>query len=424
MKYMQEILPDASEQSQSNFAFVPKKNSPLLVVYGLGIVLLILLFAKSYSFFMSGKDVESPETDVAVVASPELATDSESTSLATITDSDSPAGAGTTNSALVPVTSKYRAYTHVGKDGILQVVPIDVADAPYAATKYGTVYGGGSLGQGSSGPELAPDMQKFAFAREGVLKLVSVDGATERVIPLANVEYVTGWSPDSSKMIAYVSSKSIENLFAQGGPGSPVKLEVTVDLTQPTGGFYLIDFNKNTLRHMSELDGMLVHSWVDADSLIISDGAGQYENFMYYNLATQKVSTETVKKLNDVFGHQMSFSANGSKWSTVTSVIKNNLDKAQITMGNFPNFGDIARIEVPWARKQGPVMSPSGDKVAIWGSPGDGTVGDVYIYRGTTLDYVAKGRPSRWIDNDRLVFVNEDAVYTYNFATSETKQLK
>ncbi len=407
------------QDDQPHFAFVPKRNWSVVIAYSLGIFILIALFAKSYGFFMNTKNGELPTLEESAIESSQEPSADPSTGLAPLLNETQNG-----NAAVVqPVESSYRAFVATKNDGSVYIVPIDAETEPFLYTKYGEMYNGGSLGHGETGPELSPDLEKFAFVKDGKLVVVSADTKTEQIIPLENVTYITGWSRDGSKLIAYVTSNSIKNIFESGGPGYETPTEAVINPAENPTGFYLIDFAAGTIRHMHELNDMLVYEWVDGDAIIVSNGLGQYELFSYYNLATHTVNTEMVKKLSEVFGQQMSFSSDGKKWSTVTSVEQNSTDMAQITMGNFPNFGDIARIEVPWARKQGPVMSPTGDKVAIWGSRGDASDGEVHIYRGTTIDYIAEGRPRVWLDNDRLLYVNNDVVYTYNFANSETKQL-
>lgn len=325
---------------------------------------------------------------------------------------------------IFPVTSSYKAFVQENKEGLIDVTPLDNSIEPYTVSKYGKIYEGGALGLGNTGLELAPDLQKFAFFEDGKVFIVSTDGKKELKIDLTGIQYINGWSADSNLLLVYVSSNLIKNNLDSGGPGYEPPDKFAVDQNVAPSGFILIDFKNGSMRHMVELDGMLVYSWTGSDGLIISSGMGQYEFFVYYSLAEKMVDRNAVNSLNEVFGQQMSFTEDGKKWATVTSVKKNSTEIAKATIGNFPTMGDIASIEFPWASRQRPRLSPQGNMLALMGYEILNGPQYVYLYDGKDIKQIAEGMPEVWIDESQLLYRTTDSVFIYNLLTKESTKLR
>lgn len=321
-----------------------------------------------------------------------------------------------------PVRSSYQAYVDVGPDNMVTVYPFDQKYEKYSLSEYGEVFSGGSLGLGDTGVVLAPDLEKFAITDSGSVIVHAVDKSTRIKLPIADVQYINGWSLDSSKLLIYVKPNTIKSAFE--GEGMQIAPDtVVIEQIDALDGFVLFDFEVGTVREMSELEGMLVYDWSGTDSLIISQGVGQYEEFLHYSLSEKIADRKKVSALNDVFGSQMSFSRDGKKWSTVTSVDETDINLAQVTIGNFPNFGDIAKLPVPWARRQGPVLSPSGTVVALTGQEVLNGPFYVYLYNGIEIEQITEGRPRFWVDDSQLIFTKESKAFLYNLDTKAIREL-
>ncbi|MBP7700463.1 hypothetical protein KA111_00165 [Candidatus Woesebacteria bacterium] len=325
---------------------------------------------------------------------------------------------------IYPITSSYKGFVQENKEGLIDVTPLDKSSEPYTISKYGKKYDGGALGLGNTGLMLAPDLQKFAFSEDGKVFVVGVDGEKELKIDLKGVQYITGWSSDSNLLLVYVSSNIIKSNLESGGPGYEPPDQFEVDQNLTPSGFVLIDFKNGSMRHMVELDGMLVYSWVGSEGLIISTGMGQNEFFVYYSIAEKMVDRKAVNSLNEVFGQQMSFSEDGKKWSTVTSIKPNSTEMAKATIGNFPKMGDIASIEFPWASRQRPRLSPQGNMLALVGYEILNGPQYVYLYDGKDIKQIVEGIPEIWIDESKLLYTNTDSVFIYNLLTKESTKLR
>lgn len=324
-----------------------------------------------------------------------------------------------------PITSSYKAYVDVSSDKLVTVYPVDKKYERYSLPEYGEVFSGGALGFGDTGVVLAPDLEKFAILSSGKVTIHAVDKSVKIELPIEDVQYITGWSLNSSKLLVYARPNTIKSRFESEGMMAAPDI-ITLNSTNALDGFILIDFVSGTIHEMSELDGMLVHAWSSDDSLIGSIGFGQNEEFVYYSLSEKSADRKKVSIFNEVFGSQMSFSRDGKKWATVTSVAKNDIDSAQVTLGNFPNFGDIGKVVVGWARRQGPVLSPSGEVLALYGY--EVLNGPTYLYlytgdQGDEIKQVTEGRPRFWIDNSQLIFTREGRVFMYNIDTKTTAGL-
>lgn len=343
----------------------------------------------------------------------------ESTQLSQLT-----AEVGKTQEPVYPVSSEYRAFVKVNKDGFLNITPVETEAEPSVITQYGTLYSGGALGQGTSGVVLAPDMQKFALIQNQAVVIESVDGKISQNIPLKGVEYITGWSPDSNKLLTYVFPDNIKNSLSFGGPGYVPENQFVVDSEVNPEGFVLINFATGEVKPLHELAGLLVYSWAGNDALILSSGLGQSEFFMHYSLSEGKVDREKVSALNEVFGQQMDFTSDGKIWATVTGVGKNTEEGAQAAIGNFPNIGDLGKIQYPWARRQHPVLSPQARLLALEGYEILNGPRYVYLFDGQTLESIAEGVPEVWLDETQLVFSKDDQVFVYNTGSKKITQLR
>lgn len=323
-----------------------------------------------------------------------------------------------------PITSSYKAYVDIVPTGLVSVFPLDSTYEKYTLSEYNLTFPGGSLGLGETGFSVAPDLEKFAVLNSDsrTVTVHAVDKSIKIELPIANVLYINSWSLDSSKLLVYVTPNTIQRSFENEGMQAPPDL-VTVNQNPTMDGFILVDFEAGTIREMFELDGMLVYYWSGNDTLVVSKGLGQNEEFIHYSLSEKIADRKKISALNDVFGTQMSFSRDGKKWSTVTSVDKTDINMAQVTIGNFPNFGDIAKLPVPWARRQGPVLSPSGSVVALTGQEVLNGPFYVYLYNGTDIEQITEGRPRFWVDDSQLIFTKESRAFLYNLDTKAIREL-
>ncbi len=422
---MQENLNEKVNLQENAFTtqkFTTQKSPYQAIALFLAILVVIL---SAYSFLsLNNRTVKNLLPEQAVVddsVGNEVSNniDSAATSL-----SDMLADDGQISQKIFPITSSYKAFVQGNKDGYIDVTPIDPSVKPYTVEKYGKIYDGGALGLGNTGLTLAPDLKKFAVINTDSVLIASVDGDNELKIDLKGVQYINGWSTDSNLLLVYVSSNSIKSNLESGGPGYEPPDQFDVDQNLSPGGFVLIDFKNGSMKHMTELDGMLVYAWVGSDGLILSSGMGQNETFVYYSLAEKMVDRKAVNSLNEVFGQQLSFTEDGKKWSTVTSTKKGSTEMAKATIGNFPNMGDIASIEFPWASRQRPTISPQGNLVALMGYEILNGPQYVYIFDGNNIEQITEGLPEMWIDDSQLIYSNYDAVSIYNVLTKKSTNLR
>lgn len=395
--------PELQQPTAEIIANNPKKPGNILVP--LLTVGLLVCAGVAYYFFQIANSLSSMQAlnDDRLIS--DFVKQDDSVSLA---DIDSMAE-NETSHTILPVSSKYQAFVFVTQDSRVKSVPFDQTQQGASFESYGKVQNGGSLGRGDTGLVLAPDFKKFALLQDGKLKIQSVDNEIQDDLSFLNAEYITGWSPDATKLIVYVLPDTILNSIQTRGMQEVPEI---IDAPQEFGpsGFVLIDFMAGTYREMRELDGMLVYSWVGNDGLILSSGIGQSEQFYYYSLSAKTVDRVAVSALNDVFGHQMSVTPDGKIWSTVSSVQKGSTDPAQVTLGSFPTIGNIGSNQFAWATRQKPTISPQGDRVALMGTEElNGTV-RTYIFDGNTITKYGEGIPQGWYDNNQVIVRRGDTL--------------
>lgn len=397
-----------------------KKSSPITYIV-IGILLLLLVVVGVFAYQYKNSFVEKPSS-----SSSNAKSNFEQIGLLEENQAENTTGSSdTTNPVKIyEITSRYKAFAQANKEGFVSITPIDSVTKPFEISKYGTLFSGGALGLGNTGVLLAPDLEKFAFVKDDAITVVSVDGEKELVIPLKDVAYINSWSPDSSSLLVYVIPKTIESVLNPEGPGSVVPVTFSVDQDLNPEGFVLINFKEHRIRQLHELHGLLVYSWAGNDELILSNDAGQNEIFLHYSLANKTVNTQSVAELGNVFGTQLSFSNDSKKWATVTSTKANSTEMAKATIGNFPTMGDIGSIEFPWATRQGPVLSPKGNILALMGYEILNGPTYLFLFDGKSIQTIMPGKPELWISDTVLLGTNGDEVFLYDTITKKSTQLR
>jgi Tol biopolymer transport system component len=320
----------------------------------------------------------------------------------------------------------------------------DIQDMTSKSTDIIITCCGGLINVGNMEPLPSPDMFYTVYIDnvKQDLWLISNDTLERAVITKGGgVTYITGWSPDSQKVVFYVDRETLAS--RKDGP-APWETVEKFNETQMYG-FYMFDINSGKLTSLSPLQNII--SFVDADT-ILAKTAEDSENLVTFDIKNFVADYGFVSEKFGFGTLQYSFSANGKKWVFTHSF--NPTEDANIILADFPSKEGTIIDSKGWAEVQSPIISPDGTKVLYqrydnYLEPG---IPDIYVWlydtayknnesnsEGITFEEdqlipdlvseemtsppsnpisVTKGRPIMWVDNSRAV------VETNSLATDGT----
>ncbi|MCL4208633.1 hypothetical protein KJZ63_03310 [Patescibacteria group bacterium] len=336
--------------------------------------------------------------------------------------------------------STFASYPLV-KDGKLFFIPITSGIGAFSPS-IEVSWGGGAYGLGSSDPIASPDNQKIALIESGTgnLLLVTADGKQQvRVSNQMNVSYISGWSPDSNKLIVYATAPTVKSLFVPEGPVPEESIPLIQKLSPSSlaTGYYLVDLNSNNVEHLSYLDGSNFITWVDANNILLNlEYSGK--KYVVLNLKTYEANAELVgKALDPYFGEQISFSSTGEMWALTlapTELMNGESSESKIVLAAFPSVTGEVIGEGKFAQVQGPHISPNGKKVIFQGYDVVNGPNFVYYYDGSETTKLFEGLPRKWVNDDKFIYTVSSevgatnpsftqSVYVYDTTTNQSTLL-
>jgi hypothetical protein len=292
----------------------------------------------------------------------------------------------------------------------------------------------------------APDLRKVAIVENhNELVIVSSDGSSVYPLPNLNVNRIVAWAPNSQKLIVQVNSPTVKNTIYPHAMEQPNPSDTTFDLaagTQP-GGFYLLDFQKNSSMHLPMLSDVEILNFIDSNQLLLSfqepTNTGSKERLASFDLLTYKLDgTKLFNLFDGTGGSQFTFSADGKFWAATISKGEGTPENERmwVAVGKYPNFPSTSIRKGGYAQNQLPLISPDGSKVLYMSRDTINGSQFIQLYSKNTDKRVAEGRVQivMWIDSDRFIYstlspqdmrlLPETTTYTvYNTNTNEAAML-
>ena len=266
------------------------------------------------------------------------------------------------------VSESEKSYAVVDQEKVV-LIPLD-GSGETISLDFDSGYGSGASGFGSSDPLAAPDFKKIALIdKQSKLHLVTADGKSEtKVSDQLTVDYISGWSSDSKKLIFHVYVNTLESQLFPMGPGWEEPDQISLDKGQHSEGFYVLDLEAQTLTDLNVLGEFAFKSWIDESRILITLGGYQDEKIVVFNLETYVTDVKMMRDgLHKDFATQYDFSQDGSKWALTWHGGTNDTTSASIILADFPSVTGKTLMEANFAQIQGPVISPDGLKVAFRG---------------------------------------------------------
>ncbi|MBI2022008.1 hypothetical protein HYS93_04000 [Candidatus Daviesbacteria bacterium] len=334
------------------------------------------------------------------------------------------------------VSSELQSYPNYTENKKLVLIPLAKIkqDAIQTDIELGGCKNCGSQYQGSNSPEAAPDFKSIAFIdKNNLLGFITSDGKTKTLLPENfKVEYISGWSPDSRRLVVYVSSNTSDSLYS--GMGGPPDKPYIFDQEKLLGGFYLIDIEKGEGKHLFPLKGFV--TWVDSRTILATNNEPLYTQFFIFDVDKFEADAKTLLGLFDnYFGKDFSFSADGKKWvvGLGNTGDSGKQSYSEIVIANYPETKGIKIAQGTWAEYQLPIISPNGNRVIYINHTGSSDWNLVIWKDGQSKMISGKIHKKLWVGNDQVLYEtgeydeqkkrNKFKTYLYDVASEKSELL-
>lgn len=280
-------------------------------------------------------------------------------------------------------------------------------------------WGGGSSGVGSSDPLASPDLLYTSYIDDVTRNLWLISHETlerKQITKTGGVSHISGWTPDSKKVIFYIPPDSITTMTQGYGGLTENLVKFNPDLDS---GFFLFDIDSGGTKKLYPVE--YFEAVVDNDRILVRT-TDQYYNkrLILFNFNTFEANYGYVKEEFGYGANQFNFTADGSKWTYTLS--RNPTTDANIIYAQFPNKEGEQIDTGSWAETQFPLISPKGSKVAFsrrdsYAEPGLPNYA-VWIYDTSSKQktkHNVEGWAKLWVDENRLIVIASNASKHENY---------
>lgn len=280
--------------------------------------------------------------------------------------------------------------------------------------------GGGGVGFGDADPVVSPDLKYTAYVDNETNNLWLLTNETlekQKIITKDGRILISGWSPDSKKIVFFVYEGSF-----QGG----------IITDKPGLGFYLYDKDSGKSNKLP-IDSFV--SFIDNQRILVNSfDQPPKDHLIVFDI-------ESFKESNDIVTDhlvQISITDDGKYW-TYTYSYSDNSDKSmsRIIYAKFPDKEGTVIAQGGFADVQFPKISPRGTKIAYIKKAKDSKnfvdeVVWVYDTEEKTNKRFVDGRPENWANENILIFstfdgsggINGASKYYYiNIDTGKTVEM-
>lgn len=289
--------------------------------------------------------------------------------------------------------------------------------------------GGGGSGVGTTDPLASPDLLYTVYIDQTNQGLWLLSNETRESTKITDelVDYISGWTPNSKKIIYQIGENTI--LSRSQGYGEP-QGKITFDPQRETG-FFVFDIEIGTTTKLTPLS--YFEETIDS-SRILTKAGYESDRLVVFNFETFEADYGFIK---DTFGYganQFNFTDGGKKWTYTLS--RNPTEDANIIYTDFPNKEGIEVDSGGWADVQWPKFSPNGSKIAYEKREGYIRSGVpkviIWIYDTNlrTKKGTVEGGIEQWVDENTIVLsrysfdTNERRYYSLDLTTNEVTPMQ
>lgn len=279
---------------------------------------------------------------------------------------------------------------------------------------------GGFLGYGDNEPVASPNRLYTAYVDipNERLNIISHETLEKVVVSKPGVEYISGWSTDSNRIVYYVNNRNIETVKTKIEGMEGADWTENEEFSKEAPGFYLFDLETGKTTYLYPLTTF--DSFVDSRR-ILSNLENNYEGFelhnklVIFNTETFEADYSTFKEEGDSKNGQFSFYNRGglTKWAYT--------GKMGLVLADYPN----TKGEIITTNGSSPQFSPDGAKIAF--STGNNAESiDLYDIQTKSISRLTEGRYSHWMDDKNILIevMGQNNTVKYNVMNIETKELK
>lgn len=306
-----------------------------------------------------------------------------------------------------------------------QVIPIVKEDTLYLysltdkklqSTQYKTSWGSGSSGFGQDNPLPSPDGKFVMFINNGDnhrLYLLAAGSQQALKITEYPVQYITGWSSDSSKILFYadtdnlITRKDVQNEMG-GGPYPTWETSETF-IKGSASGFHSFNVNNGLDVYLYPIK--TAEKYIDQNRILVElnqHGDEKKKRLVIFNVDTFTADYSTVNYEIKDFALQNSFTGNGNYWAINTDdgTTENG---SKIIFAKFPSKqGDLVDSG-SWSQVQRPLLNFDG-KYLAYTKKGEQLRDGVNANKTLIWDISSKkiikelnGYPQYWVDNNTIL---------------------
>lgn len=326
-----------------------------------------------------------------------------------------------------PQSTPSRSFPIV-QDKTLVLLPISDDIKTPVKTSLEVMSGGRSIYQGGDDPTPSPDLHTTAFINtDGSLGLINAEGLNKLNLPNnLFVDYISGWSPDSKRLIVHSTSNDLSKTY-NGYGGPPTSMEFPMN--RLPGGFYLVDVVNGKVTFLYPLSGFV--DWIDSNKVlaVVQLSYEPREQYIIFDTNNFLADYETLKDKFSKFEFAwFSFDDSGKKWAISLGNTGNDQTKpsySDIILADFPAITGQTVDQGGWADVQLPNLSPSG-KLLVYANSGN-----LVIWDGTNKTRVEDARFIMWINDNQFIYSKtfgqatnqQTKYYLYEVGTAESAPL-
>ncbi|RJP45894.1 MAG: hypothetical protein C4584_02655 [Armatimonadetes bacterium] len=278
-------------------------------------------------------------------------------------------------------------------------------------TKTTVDHQGFSAGLGSSTSLQSPNLFYTAFIDKDKNLWIQSNETLEKTQITKNslTYYISGWSPDSKKLVYWIASdKDIQSRKREGMGGPVWEGKEKFNKNHYPGGFYLLDIENRRTQNLYPLTDF--ETFIGNDKILVSGGDDR-DRLIIFDYTT----FEADYSIKDTFGfgaNQFNISPDGTQWTYTLS--RNPTEDANIIFAPFPDKEGTQIDSGRWADVQFPIFSPSAKKIAYIKREGYISSGHpremtwVYDIASKTKSGHIQGEPTAWVDENTIVVRNND----------------
>lgn len=281
------------------------------------------------------------------------------------------------------------------------------ADKKVKDTQKTVLWGGGSAGFGENWPLVSPDMLYTVYIDQNTeeLYLLSNETFESKKISPQSVDYITGWTPDSRKVIFHVKIDTV--MSRKEGPGAEWEGQEQFR-KNADAGFFVFNIDTGETIKLSPL--LAIEGIINAHKVLVRGGFEQTANqLLVFNIDTFEADYAVSKEKFGFGAGQFDFTADGKYWTYALAPSDTTEGEVNIVYAPFPDKQDVVVDTGGWADVQWPKFSPNGSKIAYLHREGMIPPGYpnnyIWIYDISTAQKKKydKGNRLIWIDNERMI---------------------